>query len=64
MADEILPSPDLLQRYETIYKGSAKKIIDAFLEENQHRRALEKQALEAEIEYTKRGQLFGLIIGL
>ncbi len=25
MADEILPSPDLLQRYETVYKGSAEE---------------------------------------
>jgi uncharacterized membrane protein len=64
MADEILPSSDVLQQYETIYKGSAKKTIDAFVQESDHRRALERRALEGQIEYTRRGQLFGLIIGL
>jgi uncharacterized membrane protein len=46
MAEEILPSPDVLQQYENIYKGSSKKIIDAFIQETEHRRDMEKKALE------------------
>jgi uncharacterized membrane protein len=64
MAEEILPTPDVLQQYGNIYKGSSKKIIDAFIQETEHRRDIEKRALEGQIEYTKRGQLFGLVIGL
>src|SRR5438045_3758961 len=64
MAEEILPAPEVLQQYDNLYKGSAKKIIDVFIQETEHRRAMEKRALEGQLEYTKRGQLFGLIIGV
>jgi uncharacterized membrane protein len=64
LRNEILPSPDVLQTYEQIYKGSAKKLIDSFIQETEHRRAKEMRALEGQLEYRKRGQLFGLIIGL
>lgn len=66
-----VPHPSILMGYEEISPGFANRIIAMAESETAHRQAMEKKALEAEIQNfsceaqdTKRGQIFGLIIGL
>ena len=60
----ILPPADLLRQYDEIVPGSAQLIINGFQKQSEHRQAIEKRALEAQIADTRRGQIFGLVIGL
>lgn len=66
-----IPPPSVLEGYEVILKGSANRILTLAESETSHRHAMEKKALDAEIESlrkeaedTKRGQIFGFIIGI
>jgi uncharacterized membrane protein len=59
-----LPPPELLAEYEKVVPGSAQRILDAFEKQSEHRRVMEVKAQEAQIADTRRGQIFGLIIGL
>ncbi len=66
-----IPPPSILEGYENIVAGSAERIITLAESETHHRHAMEKKALDAEIESmqkeaddTKRGQIFGLLIGM
>lgn len=38
-----LPSPDSLREFNEVVPGSASKIVDAFVEQGNHRRQLERQ---------------------
>jgi uncharacterized membrane protein len=58
------PDPELLAKYNTALPGSAERILAAFEEESKHRRKLEADALAARVADTRRGQFFGLLIGL
>jgi uncharacterized membrane protein len=60
----ILPPPEILQAYEAIVHGSAERLLDVFEKLSVHRRSLETRAQEAQIADTRRGQIFGLVIGL
>jgi len=60
----VLPPPEILAEYDKIVPGSAARILDAFEKQSEHRRALEIKAQEAQIADTRRGQIFGLVIGL
>lgn len=66
-----LPNPEILDRYEQILTGAADRIMAMAEDEAKHRHEMEKRSLEADINGmnadildTKRGQWFGLIIGL
>jgi uncharacterized membrane protein len=59
-----LPDPAILEGYEKIVHGSAARILAAFEAESAHRRKLEEIAQAAQIADTRRGQFFGLLIGL
>jgi uncharacterized membrane protein len=59
-----LPDPSILARYEKLVPGSAANILAAFQAESAHRRKLEEIAQAAQIADTRRGQFFGLLIGL
>lgn len=66
-----IPPPSLLEGYENLLPGSADRILAMAEKETDHRQNMEKKALGAEIQGlgyeasdTKRGQIFGLIIGV
>lgn len=66
-----LPPPDLLKGYEQACPGAAAKILDAISVEGDHRRALEKKNLDANIEAMRRqfaearlGQIFAFSIAV
>jgi uncharacterized membrane protein len=61
---DVLPSPELLREYNTIVPGAAERILAAFEQQAEHRRTMEAKDLEARIADTRRGQLYGLLIGL
>jgi uncharacterized membrane protein len=64
-----LPPPSILHGYDEIIPGSAAQFVQAFHDEMEHRRDLEKRSIEAEIldrrasrQERKRGQQCGFII--
>ena len=66
-----IPPPEILAAYNQIIPGGADRILKQAESETAHRQSLEKKAIDAEIEGLKnealdvrRGQIFGLIIGL
>lgn len=59
-----LPPPQTLAQFEQIYPGSAKMIMDSFHNQTIHRQELEKLAIGSNLEKEKRGQHYGLIIGI
>lgn len=63
-APEGLPSPEMLESYDTVLKGSATRIIDMFEREQLHRHAWENRALKVHQVSTVLGQLLGFGIGI
>ncbi len=66
-----IPHPSILNEYEKLLPGSADRILSMAEKETQHRHKMETKAIDAEIEGlkneasdTKRGQYFGLVIGV
>ncbi len=66
-----IPPPSILNEYEKLLPGSADRILSMAEKETQHRHKMETKAIDAEIEGlkneasdTKRGQCFGLFIGV
>jgi uncharacterized membrane protein len=64
VSSEVLPPAAVLAEYEKTVPGSAREILDVFQKMAAHRCTLEMRAQEAQIADTRRGQFFGLIIGL
>lgn len=65
-----LPHPDILDRYEQIHPGTAERIIRQFEGEAQHRHAMEREILSAQIAHEqaevgeiRRGQIFAFLLG-
>lgn len=63
-APEGLPSPETLEAYDTVLKGSASRIVDMFEREQLHRHAWEKRALRVHQVSTVLGQLLGFGIAI
>ncbi len=63
-APEGLPSPEVLEAYDTVLKGSATRIIDMFEREQMHRHTWENRALKVHQVSTVLGQLLGFGIGI
>jgi len=66
-----IPHPEILAVYNQIIPDGADRILKLAESETAHRQAMEKKAVNAEIEGlknealdTRRGQIFGLIIGV
>lgn len=66
-----LPDPVTLAAYKEISPETLKTILDVFVAEAVHQRKLDDeesirktQALEAQIAFARRGQIFGLLIGM
>lgn len=61
---EMLPNPEVLEAYNYIVEGSAKKILDMFEREQMHRHAWEERALKTHSFSTIMGQVLGFMIAL
>lgn len=59
-----LPSPQLLREFDEVEEGTAKKIVDNFITESNHRRQLESKSLDYSARDVKMGAWFGFILGL
>lgn len=59
-----IPHPDILEKYEKLYPGAAKSIIDNGVTESSHRRELEDKTIEYTRRDRKRRDWMGFIIGL
>lgn len=54
----------MLEKYETTVPGLGEKIVKWTSDESQHRRDMEKTALDEHVQVTRRGQLAGFAIAL
>jgi uncharacterized membrane protein len=63
-APEGLPSPEILEAYDTVLAGSATRIIEMFEREQSHRHQWEHRALKVHQTSTLLGQLLGFLIGV
>lgn len=63
-APEGLPSPEVLEAYDTVLEGSASRIVEMFEREQMHRHAWENRALKVHQVSTVLGQLLGFGIAL
>lgn len=59
-----LPSPEVLEAYDTVLQGSATRIIEMFEREQSHRHAWEYRALKTHQFSTLLGQLLGFLIAV
>lgn len=70
-ASSVLPTPKTLEAYKAISSETHDAILAAFKSELAHQQKLaaeeserKTKALEAEIAFARRGQIFGLVIGM
>ena len=59
-----LPHPDILKKFNEVYPGAAKIIIDMAQSQSEHRQILEKSVINSDIINSKLGLIFGFIIGM
>jgi uncharacterized membrane protein len=59
-----LPNPDLLVAYEQIVSGAARQLMDDFLVEGEHRRAIQKQVVDDSSVAVRRGQVLAFLLVL
>ena len=59
-----IPPPDLLQRFDEVYPGAAQQILEDFVQESAHRRAMERKVVGAESFKEVFGSIFAGLIGL
>ncbi len=59
-----IPHPRILKEYDRIVPGAAARILKVAEDDAIHTREMEKRALEYKANEIKRGQIFGLVIGL
>ena len=57
-----IPPPDILKEYEKIEKGFANRILEMAENQSLHRKKMENKIVESEINLSKKGQYFGLIV--
>ena len=61
---EGLPSPEILEAYDTVMQGSAERIVGMFEREQLHRHEWERRALRVHQVSTILGQLLGFLIAM
>lgn len=59
-----LPPPSMFSEYEKILPGAADRIFTLAEGESLHRRSMQERALDSSVDYGRRGQNFGLFMGL
>lgn len=59
-----VPPPEVLKGYQDLYPEAAQKFFQWAEEEGRHRRALDDKLAESQIEDSRRGITYGLIVSL
>jgi uncharacterized membrane protein len=59
-----LPPPEVLQKYNSAIPNGADRIMIMAEKQQEHRFELEKSTIKEQLSQSKRGQRFGLVIGL
>lgn len=59
-----IPPPEILSGFEQIVPGAAERILAMAEENGKHQREMEKAAITFASDTVKRGQTYGLIIGI
>lgn len=59
-----IPPPRILQEFNLVIPDAAEKILSMAEENGRHQREMERLALTSAVDTVKRGQNYGLIIGL
>lgn len=59
-----IPPPEVLAKYNEVVPDAAERIISMAENQSKHRQDLESKAVSSDIENSRRGLIFGLIIGL
>ena len=59
-----IPHPEILQQYDQIISGAAERILAMAEKDAEHQREIEKLAIQFASREVKRGQWFGLAIGI
>lgn len=59
-----LPHPQILEHYNAILPGAAERILKMAEDQSEHRRKLESEVIFSGINNSKKGLLFGFIIGI
>jgi len=62
--DEILPPANELERYESMYPGTTKIILDTYMAQVNHRMQLEKAVVEGDNKRANRGQIISAILSI
>jgi uncharacterized membrane protein len=59
-----LPPPEILEKYDQVYPGAAKIILDAFQSQGDHRQSLERTVVKQGSRDSLIGLIFAFIIGM
>jgi uncharacterized membrane protein len=59
-----LPPPEQLARYEDVYPGCARQIVELAQHQATHRQTLERTHLERSFNHQRLGSTFGFVLGL
>lgn len=59
-----LPHPEHLKKYDDVYPGAAKIIIETFIKQSDHRRNLESKVVTANVKNERLGQIFAFVLSL
>lgn len=59
-----IPPPEILSKYDLVQPGFAERIVKMAEAEQQHRHTIETTVVSESFVEAKRGQLYGLLIGI
>ncbi|WP_338231407.1 DUF2335 domain-containing protein [Companilactobacillus muriivasis] len=59
-----IPHPDILKKYDEMYHGAAREIIDNGVQESVHRRSMESSYLSQNVKRKRRRDWMGFTIGI
>lgn len=63
-APEGMPTPETLEAYDAVMPGSATKIVEMFVREQEHRHRWEDRALRVHQVSTLLGQILGFLVAI
>lgn len=59
-----LPVPDMLAAYDEVVPGAARRMIESWERQTQHRHSLERQMVASNITNRSRGQIMAFVIAM
>jgi uncharacterized membrane protein len=59
-----LPTPEMLRQYDAVLPGCARRMVEGWENQTQHRQRLERRMVDANIQNRSRGQIMAFIIAM